>query len=55
MTISEAAAFVKGKDRYNGILSLLPKWKDEGIRKDILKFISFLFVYDEEDINPIIR
>lgn len=51
----EAVSFLKSKGVYPGLLNLLFNSKDETVKKDILQFISFLFEYDHEDINEIIR
>lgn len=36
-------------------MNLLFKSKDEGAKKDILMFFSFLFEYDKQDVNQIVR
>ena len=54
-TVSEAVSFVKAKGIYLSILGLLFKTKDDNGKKDILEFFTFLFDYDSEDVNPIIK
>lgn len=55
LTIIDAVTFIKNKGIYVGLLNLLSKTKEDGIKKDILQFFGFLFENDFEEIDSILQ
>ena len=55
VSIYDAVTFLKSKKIYETLLSILQNSKNEALTKEILEFLSFLFEYDFDDINPILK
>ena len=55
VTIYDAVAFLKTKNIYQTLLSIIEKTKSENTVKETLKLFSFLFEYDFDDINHILK